>query len=323
MDHTEDDDRRLIRYLLGLLPEEELEQVEERLFADDEFAERIAAVEMDLIDEYLRGELLPADLEPFERRLLARPGSRERVAHARQELRAFAELAREVQGGASGDRRGRSNPPRRWLGGAVLRYAYAATALIALAAGAWLALDRWRLQDRLARLEAERQGWQQSERRLRQELTEQWDRERKLADELQLEQRKRTELELDQAATPSSGPKFPSFVLPGVTRDPAAAKVLVLPRTLKTVHLVIDLEPQDDHQRYFAALASASSPLSPAFHSDLEFLVEPGGAMVSRHHRKAFAPGNLPQRAQFDPCHPRIYQRTQPTASSLRLERLG
>lgn len=45
------------RYLLGLLPDEEAQRLDEASIADDEFAGQLAATEHDLIDAYLAGDL--------------------------------------------------------------------------------------------------------------------------------------------------------------------------------------------------------------------------------------------------------------------------
>ena len=44
-------------YLLGQLPESEAERLDELSITDDECAERIRAVEHDLVDAFARGEL--------------------------------------------------------------------------------------------------------------------------------------------------------------------------------------------------------------------------------------------------------------------------
>ena len=44
------DDRQLVDYLLGVLPEEELERLDEASIVDDDVAARLCDVENDLID---------------------------------------------------------------------------------------------------------------------------------------------------------------------------------------------------------------------------------------------------------------------------------
>src|ERR1041385_7075840 len=59
-------DELLIRYLVGSLPEDETERLDELSITDDEFACRLRDVENDLVDAYSRGELSGETLERFE-----------------------------------------------------------------------------------------------------------------------------------------------------------------------------------------------------------------------------------------------------------------
>ena len=79
-DHDPDhDDEELVRYLLGLLPDEATERLDEASIADDEVAARLRIVETDLIDSYVRGQLSGARLERFESYYLLSPRRRESV----------------------------------------------------------------------------------------------------------------------------------------------------------------------------------------------------------------------------------------------------
>src|SRR5262249_47518718 len=73
----------IVQYLLGSLSEEETERFDELCFVDDEFAERLSAVENDLVDNYVRGELSGRKLERFDSYYLASPRRREKVKIAR------------------------------------------------------------------------------------------------------------------------------------------------------------------------------------------------------------------------------------------------
>ena len=50
-------DDELVRYLLGVLPAEERERLEERSIVDEEIAERLVGLEQDLVDGYAAGTL--------------------------------------------------------------------------------------------------------------------------------------------------------------------------------------------------------------------------------------------------------------------------
>lgn len=76
----------LTRYLLGLLAEEETEQLDELSVVDDGFAWQLRVAETGLVDAYLRGAL-PGDLRArFESHYLASPRRRAQVAFARRFL---------------------------------------------------------------------------------------------------------------------------------------------------------------------------------------------------------------------------------------------
>src|SRR5262245_64143804 len=69
-------------YLLGDLPEAERSSIEDRMFADDEFFDRLEFVADELIDAYVRGTLRPEQRESFERHFLQFPERRLRVGIA-------------------------------------------------------------------------------------------------------------------------------------------------------------------------------------------------------------------------------------------------
>jgi len=56
-DDTGLDDEQLTRYLLGLLPREQAERIDEAGIVDDAVAARLRTVEHDLVDAYVRGAL--------------------------------------------------------------------------------------------------------------------------------------------------------------------------------------------------------------------------------------------------------------------------
>jgi hypothetical protein len=76
-------DDTLVRYLLGSLPEEESQHLDERSIADDDFAERLKAIETDLIDAYVAGELTPDERIRFEAVYAAAAEGRARIDFAR------------------------------------------------------------------------------------------------------------------------------------------------------------------------------------------------------------------------------------------------
>jgi hypothetical protein len=76
------DDELVVRYLLGALPEDEIECFDELSITDDEFALRLRTVEQDLVDAYVKGELSAGLRALFRSRYLASPAQRKMVRFA-------------------------------------------------------------------------------------------------------------------------------------------------------------------------------------------------------------------------------------------------
>lgn len=83
MTEREYDEKSLIEYLLGALPDEKAERFDELSFTDDDFSNDLKTTENDLIDAYLHDELRGADLERFNTYYLASPRRREKVEFAK------------------------------------------------------------------------------------------------------------------------------------------------------------------------------------------------------------------------------------------------
>lgn len=82
------DDQQMVRYLLGLLSDEEADRLEEATIVDNEVAARLRSVEDDLVDAYVSGALDGNMLESFESFYLASPRRREKVKFAERFLSA-------------------------------------------------------------------------------------------------------------------------------------------------------------------------------------------------------------------------------------------
>jgi len=75
-----DEEARLIRYMLNDLPQEECEQIEKRYFEDDAYYEALAALETQLVRDWMSGSLTPKQAEQFESRMGDDAALREHVA---------------------------------------------------------------------------------------------------------------------------------------------------------------------------------------------------------------------------------------------------
>src|SRR5689334_942847 len=76
------DDRVLIQYLLGSMPDEDAGRFDELSVVDDAFSARLSEVENDLVDSYVRGELSGETAERFQSFYLTSPRRREKVRFA-------------------------------------------------------------------------------------------------------------------------------------------------------------------------------------------------------------------------------------------------
>lgn len=126
------DDRRLARYLLGQLTQDEQARVEEQYLADPDIHEELRAAERELIDQYVSGDL--ADRTAFEAHFLTSPGRRERVAFARALRQA---LSRSPADTRAPERESWLVAARRFLGTSSRTWQLAAAMFVVIAAG-WL-----------------------------------------------------------------------------------------------------------------------------------------------------------------------------------------
>jgi len=117
------DDQVLVRYLLGTLPEDAAERLDEASIGDDEFVARLRVVEQDLIDDYVRHSLRQDTAARFEACYLASPRRRLRVRAAEVFLAAVDGAA--VQADAE------RKPPA----GSRFRWQLAAAAILIVATG--------------------------------------------------------------------------------------------------------------------------------------------------------------------------------------------
>ncbi|HTG33861.1 MAG TPA: hypothetical protein VLB76_13105 [Thermoanaerobaculia bacterium] len=130
------DDELLRSYLLGALPEQEADRLEQRLLAEDELFELSEAVEADLLAACARGELAPAERERVEQRLASSPRGRERLALAHA-LNTLAGSPERASAPVVPFPRRAATPIRP-----AFRWAALAAALLAAAGLSWFAMER-------------------------------------------------------------------------------------------------------------------------------------------------------------------------------------
>lgn len=170
----EPDESTLVRYLIGRASEAEAEQLDEQSVVSEAFAERLRAVELDLVDAYVNGELTGDTLDGFKAQYLRTPAGLAEVS--------LAEALRGYRRAPSAARPAADRPAapdsaaapnirvhaRPWLSPT---WALAAAAIV-LAASAYLLLDDLRLREQMSGV---RETHASLERRV-QQLQEELDR---------------------------------------------------------------------------------------------------------------------------------------------------
>jgi hypothetical protein len=135
-------------YLLGELAENEVERVEESIFTDDELFSEAQAIEMSLVDGYVRNELPEEEKTRFETQYLVTPERRQKVSEAKlfhEELRAIRPLPQISED--------RAKWFERIISGwrlPVMQYASAALILLLAISTSWLFYDGWKARRELA-----------------------------------------------------------------------------------------------------------------------------------------------------------------------------
>jgi hypothetical protein len=156
-DQQTHDDQVLVRYLLGLLPDEETVRLDELSITDGEFAWRLKAAENDLVDSYVSGDLSGETLERFQSVYLSSGAHREKVGFAESLLVAGKRGTAVTQVRAKA-------APWRWL--IFPPRALAACALVLLLVAGFLVWEDIGLRRRLAQTEIERSNLAQEVRSL-------------------------------------------------------------------------------------------------------------------------------------------------------------
>ena len=151
MTDSTSDEGRLVRFLLGLLPEEERARIEQAYFGDDQYYEQLLAIEDELAYRWLAGSLSRDERRQYEFRYLRSGRDRAKTGFARALLR----MASRQEGG---DRPGGGwfRWPAGWM--AAWQAALSAAAVVAVAASLAMLVETRDLRSQLAALRSERKA---------------------------------------------------------------------------------------------------------------------------------------------------------------------
>jgi hypothetical protein len=266
MKEEADNEKLLIRYLLGDLPEEQRMQVEGEFLSDDQRYERLLALENELFYDYAQNKLSTGELEQFEKRFLSSEQNRTRAMIASALMRKMSESAPvETADMGIADR----EPSRFWQSlksyfgaqSAAMRVSMAALTVASLAL-IWLVIGIVRLRNEFDQFQAQRAV---QEDQLRQKAQQ----ERVRADELNLKLKReidenamlRQELSKMQAQSGGQGESPPSVIslalAPSIVRGQAPGmKKLYLPPGARLLNLRLNLKEHVEYKTYQVTLLS-------------------------------------------------------------------
>jgi hypothetical protein len=254
-----DNEKLLIRYLLGALPEEQRLQVEAEFLSNDQSYERLLALENELFYDYAQNKLSPGECEQFEKRFLSSEQNRKRAMLASALMRRMSEAAPvETTEKALADRESQ----HFWQSlklffnaqSVAMRVSLAALALLSLAL-IWLVIGIVGLRNDFNQFRARRAV---QEDQLRQQVQH----ERARADELNLKLKRETdenamlrqELSKMQAQPGGQGDRAPSVIslilTPSPVRGRSTMKKLYLAPGVRLLKLRLKLKGAVEYKSY-------------------------------------------------------------------------
>ena len=255
-DHSANEEKLMRRYLLGELNETDQLAFEERFFGDDDSYQLVLAIEDELRYDYAQGVLPAAERKRFEQRLLPGPGGTERVRLAKAVLdetlaRAGRELASQPL----------ASPSKSWWSSlwAMPRLAFVpATAAVAIIGSSYCLWEVYQVRSQMGELDAQLV----SQRRAAMTASLQQNGERqKLSQEIEKERQRRVDLEKELSQRPQTRQPYLAFLLaPGLSRDVAGPRKLVLAPGVETVQLDLELK-QAGFARYRVELQNLDGAL--------------------------------------------------------------
>jgi len=221
------DAQLLVRYLLGTLPDDETERLDELSVVDDEVAADLRVAEHDLVDRYARGALSAEERRQFERHFLALPNARAKVAFARN-------LAGHERAAAVRPSAGRSRAFALW--------GLATAAVLCLAAGGYLLSENLRLKRQIDEVRTASDGRQ---RELQQQLQDAQSTNAERAREHDRAHQALAQADKSPAAAAAPTRILASLVLLPPVRGAADLPVLSLPAGPGVVAVRLQLEAND------------------------------------------------------------------------------
>jgi hypothetical protein len=257
MKEEADNEKLLVRYLLGDLPEEQRLQVEGLFLGDDQHYERLLALEDELFYDYTQGRLSLGERAQFEEQFLASGPNSKRALIASALVRKISEAApgeTPEPGLAERDRRfgWQSLKSSFSIQSTAMRFSLAALAIMLLVS-TWLLIGIISLRHEFNRYREERKV--QEDR-----LQQQAEQERARADELKLKLKREIDenamLQAQSGRQREKNLSVISLVLaPSSVRDQASEmKKLQIPPGVRQLKLQLNLKGEVVYQSYQVVL---------------------------------------------------------------------
>jgi hypothetical protein len=257
-------------YLLGALPQEEVERLDELSFTDDSFEAAVSAAEKDLVDAYVHNELTGEQLKRFTTHYLTSPLrlQKARFAEAFQTL-----MERESRASKVFSTRpvvhvtGQSRfafPLSMFASRSLSRWALVAAVVALVGISVWLGIQNARLRQQAASAESQLHELQRRERELQKAGGEQLPANsqetiQKSENEARATETQKQQSDDEQQRERLREPAKPgqqaiaSFVLTPQRRNVGEVSVVTLPRDTLNVRMNLKLEP-NDYRSYRVAL---------------------------------------------------------------------
>src|SRR5262245_55313312 len=262
-----DNEKLLIRYLLGNLLEEQRLRIEGGFLSDDQRYERLLALENELFYDYAQNKLSSGEREQFEKQFLSSEQNRMRVLIASALARKMSESASFETTEKGGDDR---EPQRFWQSlksyfvaqGAAMRLSLAALAIMSLAL-IWLVVGIVRLRNEYNQSWAQRAVQEdQLRQRAQQERARADELNHKLEREIDENATLRQELSKMEAQSEAQGERTPSVMslvlAPSIIRDQAPGmKRLYLTQGARLLKLLLKLKGEIEYKSYQVTLWTA------------------------------------------------------------------
>ena len=250
----------LRHYLLGLMTEEQQNEIEESYFADDEFFETMLAAEDELVEAYVNKELSRRERKRFDECLLPNPRWRQKI----ETIRALQHVVNEKKTRLVPEKIGLLQQLAEWWREftaslfeqkVVIGLAYATVLVLLVLSSVWIGRQFQNFQHKIANLDTEQNELAQQGEQLRQQLEQQTDVANEFADKFEQEKQQRLKLEqLLDKMKPQPAPMLAFALEPGILRDATEPKRLVIPRNVQMVKFDLFIETENLYTNYHAAL---------------------------------------------------------------------